>query len=51
MVIQRSLLEQLPPEPPAFESPHHLTRWETLKQLAGEWSQRPWKFIEVELCV
>ncbi len=51
MVVQRSLLEQLPAEPPAFESPHHLTRWETLKQLAGEWSQRPWKFIEVELCV
>lgn len=51
MVVQRTLLEQLPAEPPAFESAHHLTRWETLKQLASEWGQRPWKFIEVELCV
>lgn len=51
MVIQRSILENLPEEQPALEAPHHHIRWTTLKQLASEWSQRPWKFIEVELCV
>ena len=51
MVIQRALLEQLPPEPPTFESPHHHTRWDTLQQLAAEWKVRRWKFVEVELGV
>lgn len=51
MVIQRSLLEQLPAEPPEFESPHHHTRWDTLQQLAAERGIHPWKFLEVELCV
>lgn len=51
MVVQKSLLTNLPGEAPQFESGHHGTRWATLNQLAAEYRKNPWKFIEVELCV
>lgn len=51
MVIQKSLLTNFPKETPQFESPNHITRWETLKQLAAEYPKHPWKFLTVELSV
>jgi hypothetical protein len=51
MLVQTKLLDNLPTEPPKFESPHHTTRWETLKQLARERKANPHKFLELEICV
>ncbi|MCA9090771.1 MAG: hypothetical protein KDA90_19285 [Planctomycetaceae bacterium] len=50
MVIGETLLSNLPEEPPRFESPHHDTRWKTLKQLAAARTKSPEKFLTVELC-
>jgi hypothetical protein len=51
MVVRKSLLEKLPAEPPAVESPHHVTRWETLKKLAAAYQTTPHRFLEMEICV
>jgi len=51
MLIQKRLLEALPPECPQFESPHHTTRWETLKQLSAERVRNPHKFLEIEIAI
>ena len=51
MVIQKSLLGNLPPEMPVLQSPHHITRWKTLKFLAVEYLRNPGRFLEVELAV
>ena len=51
MVVRRDLLLNLPADPPAFEAPSHVTRWETLQFLAAEHGRNPWKFLEVELCL
>ena len=51
MVIQKSLLLNLPEEMPALESPHHVTRWKTLKFLAAEFARKPDRFKEVQLAV
>ena len=51
MVVQQTLLENLSEEPPQFESPNHITRWETMKELATAWKQTPWKFQSVEICL
>jgi len=51
MVVQKGMLLNLPEEIPALESPTHRTRWETLQQLAVEFSRHPHKFLEVEICV
>ena len=51
MVVRRDLLLDLPAKAPAFEAPSHATRWETLRFLAAEHGRRPWKFLEVELCL
>ena len=51
MLIQKTLLTHLPAEPPKFESPHHATRWQTLQQLAAEYSKNPWRFLEMEIVV
>src|SRR5690606_30869704 len=51
MVIQKTALENLPTEAPSLTASSHSTRWTTLNQLAAEWKARPWKFIEVELCL
>ena len=66
MVVRKSLLANLvmdspaadatavaatsPLSTPKFSSPHHVTRWETLKFLAVEAQRQPWRFLEVELC-
>jgi hypothetical protein len=51
MMIQKSLLRNLPEEAPKFEQPHHSTRWDTLKQLAAIQKTAPHKFMDVEICV
>ena len=51
MIIQKSLLQNLPADTPAFEAPHHSTRWATLQFLANEYSKNPARFMEVELSV
>ena len=49
MLIQKKVLENLPAECPLLESPHHTTRWETLKQLAAERLRNPHKFLDIEI--
>jgi hypothetical protein len=51
MLIQKSLLLNLPNEEPKYESPTHATRWKTLKYLAAQFQRTPYKFREVEICV
>lgn len=51
MLIQKKLFDSLPAEAPQFESHHHGTRWETLKQLAAERTKNPHKFLEMEICL
>ena len=51
MVIQKSLLGNLPAEMPTLQSPHHITRWKTLQFLAAEYLRDPGRFLEVELAV
>ena len=51
MVIQKSLLGNLPIEMPTLQSPHHETRWKTLQFLAAEYLRDPARFLEVELAV
>ena len=51
MLILKSVLQNLPEKQPTLESPHHLTRWETLKILAQEYAAKPYQFIEIEMVV
>jgi len=49
MLVQKSLLENLPEECPVLESHSHSTRWKTLQFLSAEWTRNPWKFLEMEI--
>lgn len=51
MLIQKSLLQNLPQQQPAFEHASHCTRWETLTILAQRYSIAPHYFLEMELCL
>lgn len=51
MVIQKSLLTNLPKESPKLERPHHHIRWKTLNHMADEYQKRPYQFLELELSV
>ncbi len=51
MVIQKSLLTNLPAASPKLERPHHHIRWTTLKFMASEYQKRPYQFLELELSV
>ena len=51
MVIQKSVLTNLPAEPPRFERPHHATRYQTLQQLAAAYASDPTEFLDVELSI
>lgn len=51
MVIQKSLLTNLPAQMPKLESPSHSTRWATLQFLSAEYDRNPARFMEVELSV
>ncbi|WP_437223860.1 hypothetical protein SH661x_003386 [Planctomicrobium sp. SH661] len=51
MLIRKDLIENLPQEPPEFESPHHSTRWQTLQQLAASYAKTPERFMTMEICL
>jgi hypothetical protein len=51
MLVRKSLLTSLPDEEPAYESPTHVTRWQTLGQLADQYAKTPHRFIEIEICM
>jgi hypothetical protein len=51
LVVQKSLLVNLPAAVPLLEAPSHSTRWKTLQQLAALYAATPDRFLEVELCV
>jgi hypothetical protein len=51
MLIQTSLLDALPEEQPKLESPHHITRWDTLQKLAKLRKSSPYRFLEIEICI
>lgn len=51
MLIRKELLVNLPGETPKFTSPHHTTRWKTLRQMKAAYAKTPWQFLEMELCV
>ena len=51
MMIRKSVLENLPAEQPKLESPSHITRWETLRQLSATWKTSPYRFLEMEICL
>jgi len=51
MLIQSDLLQSLPEEQPQLESPHHVTRWQTLQKLAKLRVSNPYRFLEIEICM
>jgi len=51
MVIRRDLLLKLPETAPQFESPTHVTRWDTLQKLAAAYTATPHRFLDVEVCL
>jgi hypothetical protein len=51
MLIQATLLDALPEEQPNLESPHHITRWDTLQKLAKLRKSSPYRFLEIEICI
>lgn len=51
MIIRKDQLLSLPAEAPQFESPHHITRWETLRIMQVRYSTTPEQFLELELGV
>jgi hypothetical protein len=51
MIIRKDQLLNLPAEAPQFESPHHITRWETLRIMQVRYSTTPEQFLELELGV
>lgn len=51
IIVRKSLLSNVPEEQPKFESPTHITRWETLQILSQQFSQNPHRFLEMEICL
>lgn len=51
MVIRKSLLLNLPAQPPVLEKAHHSTRYDTLKRLAVEYGKEPSNFLEMEIAL
>ena len=51
MLVRKSLLTNLPEEEPEYESPWHVTRWDTLRHLAQQYEKNPHQFMEVEICL
>lgn len=49
MLVRKDVLEALPETCPQLESPHHVTRWETLRAMARAWTERKHLFLELEL--
>ncbi len=51
MLIRKDQLTSLPETAPQFESPHHITRWETLQRMQSAYQKEPHLFLEMELSV
>ncbi len=51
MLVCKSLLVALPEEEPVYERPSHVTRWQTLGQLADQFAKKPYRFIETGICM
>lgn len=51
MIIRKDQLLALPEEAPQFESPHHITRWQTLRIMQAKYASEPHQFLELELGV
>ena len=51
MIIRKEQLMNLPETPPQFESPHHITRWETLQRMKAAFEKDPHLYLEMELGV
>ncbi len=51
MIIRKEQLLTLPEEVPQLESPHHITRWETLQRMKAAYQKEPHLFLEMELGV
>lgn len=51
MLVRKSLLVDLPADEPAYESPNHVTRWNTLKELAYQYELCPHRFMDMEICL
>lgn len=49
MVIRKDALLNLPADPPAFERPHHATRFQTLHALAGAYRHDATNFLEIDI--
>jgi hypothetical protein len=50
MLVRRQLLEALPSEEPKYESPNHVTRWQTLQIMAKNWRDDPDQFLSIQIC-
>lgn len=50
MVVRKERLLNLPESKPRFEQEHHITRWQTLNQLAAAYRNTPHRFLDVEIC-
>jgi hypothetical protein len=51
MIIRKEQLMNLPEAVPQLESPHHVTRWETLQRMKAAYQKEPHLFLEMELSV
>ncbi|OYP29520.1 hypothetical protein [Rhodopirellula sp. MGV] len=51
MLVQKSLLENLPQVQPNLEQESHITRWETLQILADRYKTVPHYFLPIEICL
>lgn len=51
MLVRQSALESLSSEDPKLENATHITRWETLRQMAAAWKSTPYKFQKMEICL
>ena len=51
MLLQKEFLMNLPAEEPEYEAKSHSTRWLTLQQLADVYPDRPYAFLDLEICV
>ncbi len=51
MIIRKDQLMSLAEATPLLESPHHITRWETLQRMKAAYLRDPYLFLEMELSV
>lgn len=51
MLVRKQMLLNLPTEEPQYEGSSHNTRWQTLNQMAEQYTADPSNFIEIEVCL